>query len=307
MSSLITVMYHYVRDVKNSPFKGIHAVGEMDFIDQVRVLKQQYEMATISSLLDFLKGRYKPTKDLCVLTFDDGLKEHGNFVMEILSKEGIEGQFFIPTSPIEDKIVLPVHMNHFLLAALDFSYYRKQFIERLHDLYSDLDLSINPESVKQTYRWDNEEVASFKYLINYQIPSKIRDEVLKIVFEEELGNEQKFASDLYLNWKQIRNMQNNDMVIGGHGHTHVVLSQLSEENQKYEIFNCASLLKSRLSEQDFWPFSFPYGKADTYDDKTIELLKKAQFDCSYSTSVGSTLSGENHYSIKRLDPKDVPI
>ena len=95
--SLNVVMYHYVRDLPNTPFPNIKGMHIREFADQVAALKGQYEMATLESALDFVSGAYEPTKDLCLLTFDDGLKEHYSEVTPLLREAGIQGLFFVIT------------------------------------------------------------------------------------------------------------------------------------------------------------------------------------------------------------------
>ena len=67
-------MYHYVRDLPKTSFPRIKGMLTSDFQRQLQALQSRYEMATLEIALDFLKGAYSPTRDLCLLTFDDGLK-----------------------------------------------------------------------------------------------------------------------------------------------------------------------------------------------------------------------------------------
>lgn len=300
-------MYHYVRNPEETPYKGIHAVRENEFIAQVNYLKHHFELATLDSIDAFLKGDYSPSKDMMVLTFDDGLKEHGDFVTEVLSKNNIQGQFFIPTACITEGYVLPVHKNHFLLASLDFTYYKNTFLTKLKEKYPTIDLQIDLEKVKNTYRWDTEEVAAFKYLLNYKLPRPIRNEILKIVFEQELGKEEAFAKTLYLSWEEMQSMQNAGMAFGAHSHTHNVLSSLTAEEQVHEIDTSVSLIKKHLTPQEKYPFSYPFGKPNTFNDHTINCLKNNEIAYAYSTVVGDSDKDVDRFSIKRIDPKDIQL
>ena len=62
-----------------------------DFRSQVRCLPDMFEMATLESAMEFLTGKYMPRRDLCLMTFDDGLREHYADVTPILAEEGIQG------------------------------------------------------------------------------------------------------------------------------------------------------------------------------------------------------------------------
>src|SRR5882724_6614010 len=131
--SLYVLMYHYVRDLPNTSFPRIKGMLISDFRKQLAALQNQYEMATFESALDFLQGVYSPPRDLCLLTFDDGLKDHYSEVTPILVDLGIQGIFFVITSCLQEHRVAPVHMNHFLMAALDFELYSRTFLQSLNE------------------------------------------------------------------------------------------------------------------------------------------------------------------------------
>ena len=307
MYHIKSIMYHYVRNPENTPFKGIHAVRQQDFIEQVDWLSQNCEMATLEMIVDFLNGKYHPVKDLCILTFDDGLKEHAAFVSEVLSERQIQGQFFIPTACIEEGYVLPVHKNHFLLATLPFETYKSQFLDILGNIAPQLDTEVDKNKVAATYRWDKPEVAAFKYLLNYHLPKMVRNKVLKEVFESTFGSEKSFAQSLYLNWAEARQMQSAGMALGGHSHKHNVLSSLSDEEQENEISTCMTLLRQHTNKQQYWPFSYPFGKPNTFNEKTIQLLQKENIAIAYTSEVGDSQNDQNPFRLKRIDPKDILI
>src|SRR5712691_6277952 len=73
---LRVVMYHYVRDLPKTLFPRLKGMMPDAFAMQIANLQRRYEVATLEAALDFLAGRYRPARDLVLLTFDDGLKEH---------------------------------------------------------------------------------------------------------------------------------------------------------------------------------------------------------------------------------------
>src|SRR6267142_7020306 len=105
IQSLRVVMYHYVRDLPNTSFPRIKGMLISDFRQQLVALQNQYEMATLESALDFLQGVYSPSRDLCLLTFDDGLKDHYSEVTPILVDFGVQGIFFVITSCLQERCI----------------------------------------------------------------------------------------------------------------------------------------------------------------------------------------------------------
>src|SRR5580704_10319558 len=95
---LYIATYHYVRDLPNTRFPKIKGMLLDDFRRQTATLPDLFEMATVSSAFEFLTGRYQPRRNLCLMTFDDGLKEHYAEVTPILAENDIQGVFFLITS-----------------------------------------------------------------------------------------------------------------------------------------------------------------------------------------------------------------
>ena len=173
---LDVVTYHYIRDLPSTPYPRIKGLLLADFYRQVRTLVQQYEMATLESAYAFLQGAYRPRRNLCLLTFDDGLREHYSEVTPVLADAHVQGVFFLITSCLEERKTAPVHMNHFLLATMDFAQYRNRFLQQVRELDPGADglAGISPELARHTYPWDDVEVARFKRLFNFELnPSEV--------------------------------------------------------------------------------------------------------------------------------------
>jgi peptidoglycan/xylan/chitin deacetylase (PgdA/CDA1 family) len=304
--SLHVVMYHYVRNFPNTLFPRIKGMLISDFRQQLAILQNQYEMATLESALDFLHGVYSPPRDLYLLTFDDGLKDHYSEVTPILMDLGIQGIFFAITSCLQEHCVAPVHMNHFLMAALDFESYKHAFLQKLAGFVPDIQAynEIDNTTAQRIYRWDTPEVASFKYLFNFILDWGIRNQVVKALFEKHIGDEKAFSQILYLNWEEARQMQTAGMLMGGHSHQHKPLATLSDEELHWDLSTCQGLLAEQLQPQDLWPFSYPYGKQDSFNDTAVRQLKRLGFSCSFGTEVGVNLLGMDMFALRRIDCKD---
>jgi peptidoglycan/xylan/chitin deacetylase (PgdA/CDA1 family) len=299
--SLHVVMYHYVRDLPRTRWPRIHGLLLDDFRRQVAMLSDVYEMATLESALEFLENRYRPSRALCLLTFDDGLKEHYAEVTPILLEAGIQGVFMVHTSGPEGTVAA-VHKNHFLLAAVEFDQYRRRFIDRLESLTGARCADPDDAQVRRLYRWDSLEVARFKYLSNFIVAEPVRQQILNELFQEYIGSERAFARHLYVEWDEARDMQSAGMVIGGHSHGHAALPALADEEKRADLTRSAELLRHNLYDQAAWPFSYPYGAVD---DATVTILRELGFACAFTTRVETNEAGADPFRIGRMDPKDV--
>jgi peptidoglycan/xylan/chitin deacetylase (PgdA/CDA1 family) len=305
---LHVVMYHYVRDLPNTPWPRLKGMLTSTFRQQLSALREHYELATLETALAFMQGAYIPRRDLCLLTFDDGLKEHYTEVTPLLVEHGIQGVFFLITSCVQEQHVASVHMNHVLMAALDFAEYRHVFFQRLRTLTSlpAAMLQVDLQVAQRTYRWDTPEVAAFKYLFNFVLTAEVRDQVVHSLFTEYIASEANFAPSWYVSWDEARAMQEAGMMLGGHSHQHQPLATLSAADLAWDVRTCQQLVQANLHPQADWPFSYPYGKADTFNTQTITHLRALGVTCAFCTEVGSNAPGSDLFAIRRIDCKDAP-
>jgi peptidoglycan/xylan/chitin deacetylase (PgdA/CDA1 family) len=302
---LRVVMYHYIRDLDRTPFPRLKGMRTDDFRLQVTDLASQFEMASIESAMDFLTGEYRPRRDLCLLTFDDGLKEHYREVTPILAEKRIRGVFFLITACVEDRRMAAVHMNHFLMAKLDFEDYADAFFRKVVALSPDSIAPLNVDAARAaaTYPWDTPDVARFKYLFNFAIDPDVRDRAVSELFAAHVSDEAAFADSLYVTWDEARKMQKAGMTIGGHTHLHKPLANLSARELNLDLETCSRLLHQNLAPQSVWSFSYPYGKKESFHIRAVRKLQQLGFRCAFSTEVADNRRGSDRFTIGRTDCK----
>jgi peptidoglycan/xylan/chitin deacetylase (PgdA/CDA1 family) len=299
--SLAVVAFHYVRDLTRTRFPRLKAQTLDRFHDQLRFLRDHYEMATLETSLEFLQGTYRPARTLCLLTFDDGLKEHHADICPLLVDAGVQGLFFPATMCLEGRVA-SVHKVHFLMAGLEFSDYRRAFLRRLDDLGPAIEVEPTDLQVRLAYPWDLPEVGRLKYLANFTLPPELRDRILDDLFADHLGPEQPFARELYLSWDDLRQMQSAGMIVGGHSDRHAALSDLPDEEQQLDLSSSLAMLKSNLRPQPFWPFAYPYGR---HAPSTSALLARLGFACAFTVEPGHNFAGHDVFALRRFDTNQV--
>jgi peptidoglycan/xylan/chitin deacetylase (PgdA/CDA1 family) len=274
-----------------------------DFRHQVAWFASHYEMATLETAIAFLSGTYRPANDLCIFTFDDGLKEHYTDVAPILSDYKIQGLFGVITSCVEDHIVAPVHMNHFLLAEMEFEAYRSAFMQRLQDTAPGALASahVDPKVAHTSYPLDAQEVATFKFLFNFTLDAVVRDNIVGALFEDYIGDQKHFARELYMNWDEIKQLQRAGMLVAGHTHWHRPLSTLTDEEMNTDLCISRSLLDQNLEPQELWPFSYPYGKKNSYSIEAMRMLEQLGYTCAFNTECGANIPGSPVFELHRID------
>ena len=307
MTRLDVIMYHYVLNPPKSCFPHLKGITVDAFRNQVRFLQGRYEMATLESALAFVGGGYVPKQNLCLLTFDDGLRDHYENVLPILSELEVQGIFFAVTECLDQQQVSSTHKSHLLLAELGFEEYQRALRRNLAEQNLSINNSVDKVRARHTYRWDSEEVAIFKYFLNFCLDGRQRAQIINKIFKDQLTDEPELAKKLYLSWDEVTEIQSRGMIIGGHSHRHHALAKLTREEQQKDIATCACMLRQRLGKQVVWPFSYPYGKKDTFDKSTVHLLKENGFDCAFSSEPGKVQPKDDVYALRRVDTNSIRI
>lgn len=273
------IMYHYVRpDSKELPyFRHLHID---DFSKQLEIFGNDYGFVSKEDFAGSLKSG-EPSRGV-ILTFDDGLSDHYEYVFPKLKEYNLWGIFYISTSPFKNKKLINVHRIHMLVG----KYGGRVIKEKLNNLITDDMLSHQhvKEYQENSYsRQDNDISTSFvKRCLNYYIDYNYRSDVINKLMSIFYPNESTLVSDFYLNENQILKMSQDGMVIGSHTVNHPVMSKLSSLEQEKEIYDSFSMLKSITGLKDFKTFCYPYGGFHSFTQKTEELLDKCKCDFSFN-------------------------
>ncbi|WP_217649007.1 polysaccharide deacetylase family protein [Yersinia ruckeri] len=93
MNKLTVVMYHYVRNIKESRYPDIKGLELDCFIEQLDFFIDNYHIVTMEEVISSYAGKTELLSNSLLLTFDDGYAEHFNHVYPILKERGVQGSF----------------------------------------------------------------------------------------------------------------------------------------------------------------------------------------------------------------------
>ena len=315
-SEVTVVMYHYVRDLKNSRYPNIKGLDIEKFKKQIKFFKENYNFVRIEDLIEYYKNpkeKELPEKAI-LLTFDDGYKDHYNYVLPVLLENNIQGSFYIPTKCFQDKKVLDVNKIHFILESCIGKEKRilkeiEEYLEKNKD--SRISLSYNDyfKEYAVDSRFDKKEVIFIKRMLQVVLPEDYREKLVDILFKkyvctigDKIISERAFWEELYLTPEQIRMMEKLGMHIGFHSHNHVWLNSLSKEEQEFQIKSSINYFKEIGVKTEKMTLSYPYGG---YNGESVELIKKYGIPLAFTTKVAiADLNKNENYALPRLDTND---
>lgn len=308
MNQLYIVMYHYVRELKNSRYPQIKGIEYDLFKRQIVFFENNFQFVTMEEVLEDLCGGKKLPEKAMLLTFDDGYIDHFTYVFPILKAHHIQGSFFIPGKTFVENTLLDVNKVHFILATSNID-------ELLEKLYAQLNYYRGAEyeypsnkELFETYgvenRFDDKKTVFIKRILQTVLPEHLRNMITTNLFEQFVGIEEKrFAKELYLNYDQIQCMKQNGMYIGIHGYDHYWLGNLSRDEMEKDISKALDVL-SGVVDQENWVMNYPYG---SYSSDVIDFVKGRGCQIALTTQVRcADLNVDNRYELPRLDCNDFP-
>ncbi|AVL47103.1 polysaccharide deacetylase [Campylobacter jejuni subsp. doylei] len=272
------IMYHYIREsLKQLPkFRYLHI---KNFKKQLDFFEKEFGFVTYDEFL-YLKENplfCNKLKNKILLTFDDGLKDHYNYVFNELVKRKLFGIFFVPTRIFKQKKALDVHRIHYLLGKMGGGIL-------LNTAYNIIKPNILKKSSLKLFKNyyqelnDDKNTKDFKLLFNYFIKPKNKEKILDEIVAH-FWNDEEIFNNLYLNKDELKIMSENDMLIASHSSTHLSFKTLDICNQKYELQTSISFLNSFI-KQPIQLFSYPYGENTAYSKR---WLKNNNFDFAFNS------------------------
>ena len=301
------VMYHYVREF-DSNVPNFRFLDVKNFERQLDFLQNKMGFVTKEELLSAIKRKkLGSTEGKVVLTFDDAMSCHYDYVHKTLSERGLWGIFYVPTQPYQNGKVLDVHRIHLLCGA----YTGNELLSSLMKFLSD-EMIPDEKRVefrnKTNTRQDNYEgISEFKRILNYFVSYEYRERLIDSVSSEL--NYVFETSRFYVPLEKLREMELAGNIIGSHTASHPVMSKLSRSEQCGEIEHSSSFLQSHL-KLDVKTYCHPYGGFHSFNDETIRALVGKEVSFSFNVEsrdvCDADLTSSIHF-LPRYDCNEFPF
>lgn len=274
------IMYHYICPF-NKELPYFKNLDLEDFSAQLDFFEKEYGFVSKAEFINSFKSGTLPKG--VVLTFDDGLKCHYDYAFKELKKRKLWGIFYIPTQSYRTNKMIDVHRIHLLLG----KYSGKVVYKELMKIITDAMLSdeVRSEFRELTYidQKNDDYTLVVKRILNYYISYQYREEVLDELILELMPLGIDNVSDFYLNFDEIKEMNDAGMTIGSHTVSHSIMSKLSMNEQREEIKDSFELLHTVINELAIKTFCYPYGGFHTFTGETEKILTEE--NCLFSFNV----------------------
>ena len=304
MSDLTTFMFHDVRDDDEYPkrYNLKSFLTKNHFKDMVIQINQRYTIVNSNYIgeIDFSNGNTK----YAILTFDDGLKDH-YWVYKYLKSAGLSASFFVPKMPILEHKVMDTHKIQFILACAE----EREVVKYILSFFSNVERNEIWEKYSKTQWkdnwWSKEMIFTTNFLRKFNGCSPSRIDIIECLWKEYVKrDESQFSESFYLDEREIDEMANNNMIIGGHGDISENMEFMSTKEYENELKEAAKFISKWTSDLTM---SYPNGGLNEH---IVESVKKNGFIKAFTTvkKTITDLDKIDYLELPRYDaPRDVKL
>jgi peptidoglycan/xylan/chitin deacetylase (PgdA/CDA1 family) len=289
-------MYHYVRP-GSEVYPNLNSLDVEIFKRQLDYFEKEYGFLSKDEYQNAVRKGRNPKG--VVLTFDDGFKDHFEYVLPELRKRGLWGIFYIPTGIYQDNELLGVHRVHYLKGKYGSRAILKEAIKYIDDSmldHNEIDKFDKEIYIAESYKEDEKKL---RRLLNYYVSYKYRDGILDKLMTK-FFDEDRLFNEVYLSIEEIQELALAGNIVGAHTVSHKVLSRLSYQEQFDEIKNSFNFIES-VTSQDYKSFCYPYGYSSSYNKNTIKILDELNVDDACVFDNKAQGNKVKKYELSRID------
>lgn len=303
------IVYHYVRDLKNSRYPEIKGLDIRVFEQQLEYLLRHYTPVIMEDVIQAIDNGQDLPKNAFLLTFDDGYLDCFTNVFPVLNAKGVQGSFYPSGRAVQEHIILGVNKIHFILASVrDHKKLMNETLVQIDNLRGQFGLESREYYLQKYFhptRYDGPETGFIKRVLQIGLLQQPGKMILDRLFSQYVDvDERVLARELYMSADQIRCMHKNGMHIGSHGYSHGWMNFMDKKDQELEIKASLDFLRASGINTDFWTMCYPFGG---YDESLVEIIRDS--GCRLALILDgkiADLSTHNRFELPRIDTNELP-
>jgi peptidoglycan/xylan/chitin deacetylase (PgdA/CDA1 family) len=290
--TLAILLFHGVVERDDHPLRNYNRkhLEKESFANILKDIKAQGTALSFDDVIKFHNaGEPYPPKSF-VVTFDDGFENNLSVAAPVLADFNIPATVYITTDFVDNN--------------------RMSWIDRIEWAIEET------ASIGLTLPWNSDQIIAQEVDEKRILLDNIRTHIktdssadpdeLATSIQRQCGLPETWSTDdaldLKLTWPQVRELENDSLfTVGGHTHTHAILSFLDENELADEIDTSLTLLHENAGVGNTH-YSYPEGLAHCYSDTVIEALKVRGVECC-----PTAIDGVNTPDIDLFNLKRVPV
>jgi len=284
---LIVFNYHRIRPDDRSFStdleQNVYDTCASTFAAQMRWLKDNTEVLSVTQLVDRLGSRRPPRRPTSLVTFDDGYLDNYAIAYPILRDLGLPATLFVPTRAIERR-----ELGWWDVIAFCIKKSTRPFID----------------VEGQTFSLPGQRAEAISFYQGYmkEAPHDRTADLLRRISsacEVEPPGPARADREL-MTWDQIREVAGDNFTIGCHTHTHRVLSTMPTQEQEQELSRSKEILERQL-DRPVRAVAYPVGERQFLVPETEEIARRLGFDVGFTYLTGVNTWGRiNNFAVSRV-------
>ncbi|MBL7129795.1 MAG: polysaccharide deacetylase family protein [Candidatus Omnitrophica bacterium] len=258
------------------------------FYELMRTLKKRGNPLSMDEVVKQCNvGRPFPLRSFAV-TFDDGFENNYSVAAPILKDLGIPATFYITTDFIENNTMSWIDRIEYCLGdtlegSLVFPWTQTAQLFRTVD---------EKKRILENIRSHVKRDASI------DVAALVSSVFSQCGLKEIRHNDDPL--DLKMDWEQVQELgEDKNFIIGGHSHTHKILSFLNQAELDAEIKSSVEILKQKAGVT-VRHYSYPEGLQNCYSEEVIGVLKHYGIVCCPSAEDGINYLTDSLFHLKRI-------
>lgn len=304
--AVLIVNYHNLLPAGGHRFPGLRGVTIDVFERHLVSLNHQFVPLKSAALLPLCMTE-RPGQQGYLITFDDGCQDIFDGALPLLRRHGAPAIIFCCSQPYLEHRVLNVQKTHLLNGRWGWDRFQKKFQAALESIKEPWEMEDSRHlCLARMYRYDSDDAAQFKRQLNVELPYRIVDKVLDLLFEAEFGPQADAVRKLYLSPDAIRRCADAGIAIGLHTHSHRMLSRLSSADQARELDLSMAYFREEFG-LEITTLSYPYGIKGSWNQhtKTLAAENGITIGLTLGRQVYDPEIHQDHFEIPRYDVNDV--
>jgi len=294
------VMYHYVRPLGSSP-KNFRFLSCGNFKRQLDWFRANGGFVSKHEFINYLTGGDIPKGYL--LTFDDGLRDHYDYVLPELLERKLWAMFFVCGQTCEESsTLLNVHRIHELIA-----HYGADFLNPILEQITGQSLeSIVPQATYLSQDTGQVE-KNIKYLLNHMYDNQKNTGILNRLITDLNFDEQGKSKGFYLTHQQRMKLKQHGMAVLPHSYSHTRMSNLSPTSCNREISSSIAMIKPYQLPGLAQGFCLPYGGPSSYTRMVLDKLADNNVQFNFSVESKPISKCSSLLALPRFDCNEFPF
>jgi len=288
--SLAIFLFHGV--IKKNPCRIRNYTRKHLLLDEFsEVIKSLTGSGTPVSMDDVIyyhnAGEAPPPRAFAV-TFDDGFENNLKVAAPVLADFNIPTTFYITTDFIDRNIM--------------------SWTDRIEWAFEEagtIRIAVPWDPEYRTARSDTEKRALLDDIrLHVKKDLSIDTQFLATDLQQQIGFPEVWSGDgpldQKLTWSQVQELRDqNNNIIGGHSHTHAILSALKKTELDQEVHTSLKFIRDHVDPAPVH-YSYPEGLAHCFNETVIATLKFNGIRCAPSAISGVNTSAEDLFHLKRI-------